>query len=71
MSISLFNFTLLKIKHMKEGIAYRPLSDMESNGVYFDKDELLLLGDESFCQYSGLPSVQSYIEEKEELISVS
>jgi hypothetical protein len=43
------------------GISYRPLSDMESNGVYFDKDELLLLGDESMCQYSGLPSVESYM----------
>jgi hypothetical protein len=52
---------------MKEGIAYRPLSDMESNGVYFDKDELLLVGDESLCQYSGLPSVQSYMEEEREV----
>jgi hypothetical protein len=52
---------------MKEGIAYRPLSDMESNGVYFDKDELLLIGDESLCQYSGLPSVQSYMEEEREV----
>ena len=34
---------------------------MESNGVYFEKDELLLLGDESMCQYSGLPSVESYM----------
>lgn len=50
---------------MKEGIGHRPLSDMESNGVYFDKDELLLLGDESMCQYSGLPSVVSYITEEE------
>ncbi len=48
---------------MSSGISYRPLSDMESNGVYFDKDELLLLGDESLCQYSGLPSVASYVEE--------
>lgn len=47
-----------------KGISYRPLSDMESNGVYFDKDELLLLGDESMCQYSGLPSVSSYIQEE-------
>lgn len=46
-----------------KGISYRPLSDMESNGVYFDKDELLLMGDDSLCQYSGLPSVQSYITE--------
>jgi hypothetical protein len=44
-----------------KGISYRPLSDMESNGVYFDKDELLLLGDDSMCQYSGLPSVESYM----------
>lgn len=43
-----------------KGIAYRPLSDMETNGVYFEQDELLLLGDESLCQYSGLPSVKSY-----------
>jgi hypothetical protein len=52
---------------MKEGIAYRPLSDMESNGVYFDKDELLLVGDDSLCQYSGLPSVSSYVEEDREV----
>ena len=49
-----------------KGISYRPLSDMHSNGVYFDKDELLVLGDESLCQYSGLPSVQSYMEEEED-----
>lgn len=49
------------------GIAYRPLSDMESDGVYFDRDELLLLGDESMCQYSGLPSVESYIDKGEEV----
>ena len=52
------------------GIYYRPLSDMENNGVYFDKDELLILGDESMCQYSGLPSVNSYVtkDEEEEVI---
>ena len=57
-----------------KGISYRPLADMHSDGVYFDKDELLLLGDESMCQYSGLPSVQSYIivkEEEEEVIGHS
>lgn len=27
----------------------------------FNLDELLLLGDDSICQYSGLPSVSSYI----------
>lgn len=50
---------------MKEGMSHRPLADMESNGVYFDIDELLLLGDESICQYTGLPSVSTYMEEHE------
>ena len=45
-------------------MSYRPLADMESNGVYFDKDELLLVGDESLCQYSGLPSVKTYEDEE-------
>ena len=49
-----------------KGISYRPLSDMHSDGVYFDKDELLVVGDESLCQYSGLPSVISYVEVDEE-----
>lgn len=49
-----------------KGISHRPLSDMHSDGVYFDKDDLLLLGDESMCQYSGLPSVNSYVEEEQE-----
>jgi len=35
---------------------------MENN---INLDELLLLGDESICQYSGLPSVSSYIKEEE------
>jgi hypothetical protein len=46
-----------------KGIAYRPLSDMESNGVYFDKEEFILVEDESICQYSGLPSLATYVEE--------
>lgn len=45
-------------------ITHRPLPDMESNGVYFEIDELLLLGDESLCRYSGLPSVKTH-EEKQ------
>jgi hypothetical protein len=61
--ISLSLYTKLTIM---TGISYRPLSDMHSDGVYFDKDELLVLGDESLCQYSGLPSVQSYVKEEEE-----
>ena len=40
---------------------------MENNNVYFDKDELLVLGDESMCQYSGLPSVSSYVMEEEDV----
>jgi len=43
-----------------KGISYRPLSDMHTDGVYFDRDELLLVGDDSLCNYSGLPSVKSY-----------
>jgi hypothetical protein len=53
------------------GIAHRPLSDMESNGVYFEMDELLLLGDESFCQYSGLPSVKAYEEKQSQTINTN
>ncbi len=44
------------------GMMYRPLSDMESNGVYFDREEETQ-SEESLCHYSGLPSVQSYEEE--------
>jgi len=36
------------------------------NNVIFDKDELLLIADESLCNYSGLPSVSSYVIEEEE-----
>lgn len=35
---------------------------MENN---INLDELLLLGDDSICQYSGLPSVSSYTVEEE------
>jgi hypothetical protein len=35
---------------------------MENN---INLDELLLLGDDSMCQYSGLPSVSSYVMEEE------
>ncbi len=37
---------------------------MENNNVYIDLNELLLLGDDSMCQYSGLPSVSSYVMEE-------
>ncbi len=47
------------------GMAYRPLADMESNGVYFDRPE----DQEVFeiCQYSGLPSVKSYDSSNEQI----
>jgi len=37
---------------------------MENN---INLDELLLLGDDSMCQYSGLPSVSSYVMEEEDV----
>ena len=49
-----------------KGQSYRPLSDMDSNGVYFEIEDILLVGDESICQYSGLPSLITYIEPEEE-----
>ena len=47
-------------------MGYRPLADMEVNGVYFeDENSLYLVGDESlFCYYSGLPAVSAYEENK-------
>ena len=36
---------------------------MENN---INLDELLLIGDYSICQYSGLPSVSSYVTESVE-----
>jgi len=52
-------------------MSYRPLADMESNGVYFDEKDLLLVGDDSlFCNYSGLPSVKSYENDEDEEFSV-
>ena len=38
---------------------------MENNDILLDKDELLVLVDEPMCQYSGLPSVSSYIMEED------
>lgn len=42
---------------------YRTISDMESNGMYFDdsiKEELKKQRDELNCEYSGLPSPKAY-----------
>ena len=41
----------------------RTISDMESDGVYFPeevKKELVRKREEFLCEYSGLPSVESY-----------
>lgn len=44
-----------------KGISYRPLSDMESNGVYFEFIETKEDVKVEICEYSGLPSVESYM----------
>lgn len=44
-------------------ITRRPLSDMESDGVYFPEDvkkELTDLREKEHCHYSGLPSMEWY-----------
>ena len=54
---------------MKHFMLHRPLSDMESDGVYFPefaKQQLVEDREKEICQYSGLPSVMMYAQEKEE-----
>lgn len=44
----------------------RTISDMESDGVYFPeeiKEELKKRKDKMTCEYSGLPSVMSYLKD--------
>ena len=46
----------------------RTISDMESDGVYFSseiKDELKKRKDKMTCEYSGLPSVMSYLKDED------
>jgi len=46
---------------------HRPLADMESDGVYFEdsiKKKLIEDREKLTCQYSGLPSVDFYREDK-------
>ncbi len=46
---------------------HRPLADMESDGVYFEdsiKKKLIEDREKLICQYSGLPSVDFYRDEK-------
>ena len=45
-----------------KGMGYRPISDMESNGVYFEPETLQT----NTCAYSGLLSVEAYMEEEKE-----
>lgn len=56
---------------MYKGMSYRPLSDMESNGVYFETIEDLKDTPPKICEYSGLPSVESYLEEDEYVVGHS
>lgn len=56
---------------MATSMSYRPLSDMESNGVYFERQDDILDIPPSLCEYSGLPSVQSYMDEEEYVIGHS
>ncbi len=52
---------------MKKYILHRPLADMESDGVYFEdsiKKKLIEDREKMICQYSGLPSVDFYREDK-------
>ncbi len=45
-----------------KGISHRPLADMHTDGVYFDRDELLLVGDDSLCQYGKSHPIISIID---------
>jgi hypothetical protein len=52
---------------MKTFMTHRPLSDMESDGVYFPesvREKLEQDREKDVCQYSGLPSVWSYSDER-------
>jgi hypothetical protein len=52
---------------MKKYMLHRPLADMESDGVYFEdsiKKKLIEDREKMICQYSGLPSVDFYREDK-------
>jgi len=46
---------------------HRNIADMESDGIYFDvnvKEALREQKKELYCEYSGLPSVKAYEENK-------
>jgi hypothetical protein len=55
----------IKQKELVYKAMHRTISDMESEGIYFPEDvkeELKRQRDELHCEYSGLPSVQSYMK---------
>jgi hypothetical protein len=52
---------------MKHYMLHRPLADMESDGVYFPefaKQQLIDDREKEVCQYSGLPSVMTYVDDR-------
>ncbi len=54
-----------KQKDLMYKAMHRTIADMESEGIYFPeevKEELKKQRDELHCEYSGLPSVQSYMD---------
>ena len=54
---------------MEKIIPYRPLSDMDTDGVYFDdyvREKLQQTREEEICHYSGLPSLKMYMKEEVE-----
>lgn len=69
---SLFDDKIVKMTPKQKIIFYkhvqRTISDMESDGVYFPeevKEELDKKRQSLICEYSGLPSMLAYIEDKE------
>ena len=47
---------------------HRNIADMESDGIYFDvnvKEALRKQKEELYCEYSGLPSVKAYEDNKQ------
>jgi len=56
--------TTLKEKKLIHKKIVKTISDMETDGVYFSdeiKDKLKKTKENSICEYSGLPSVESYL----------
>jgi hypothetical protein len=63
----------IKQKELVYKAMHRTIADMESEGIYFPeevKEELKKQREELNCEYSGLPSVKSYMvqEDKDEFL---